>query len=191
MPLEPTHDNVVLRLAEDKVLGVLLTWHSALLRGCAEASQLLSGCGDPDDICTAVKGLPGVWQAFQDFRNQVVRWCRQLQFSVHACAFEVCTHNLDEIKVHMHAWFSVEIGKTRYVKDKLLGEVDGNLEWRGFRPHSNPCVPRGRAKHAPLIAGGLYYVLCNKIGSLFRSGSHWPFQERISDGSCGLRSSAV
>ena len=50
--------------------------------------------------------------------------------------------------------------------------------WQGVKPDVKPMRAARKSRWVKLEqVGGMYYVLANKLGTMFRASTHWPFTD--------------
>ena len=81
-------------------------------------------------------------------------------------------------RVHSHAMFAPAIswsGHARELRKVTIPYVQ--LVWNGIMPDVRPSVGAGRTRQiAEAFQAGLYYVLCDKIGAMYRDAGVTLFQ---------------
>ena len=82
-------------------------------------------------------------------------------------------------RVHVHAFLGPHVDFVAW--DSWLpvkGFQPSDMFWGGSQPHLR--LLRARRAHKGVhqeTIGGLYYVLMEKPGTMFRAGNRWPFKD--------------
>jgi hypothetical protein len=118
-------------------------------------------------------------QSFEAFAEQVARWATLYHFESHAASMELCMQGNCIQRVHLHAFLGPPVDNVAWESRRAPSLVDvSSLMWLGSIPNVR-CI-RGHARTSILrheAAGGMYYVLMQKPGTMFRVGNKWPFQD--------------
>ena len=117
--------------------------------------------------------------AFDSFAAQVSKWATEHRFGSHAASMELCLHGNLIHRVHLHAFFGPKVDfmgcECRHVPSFVdvasFMWLGSNPQIRGMRSHSRKSVMQDET------VGGLYYVLMEKPGTMFRVANLWPFQD--------------
>ena len=157
--------------------GVLCTWMLELGLHDAEVLALLAEGHRGEALRLRLVSLPLYEQAFASFSEFVVTRAEALQFRSEAASMELCLAGSWPHRVHVHAFLGPHVDFVAWdswCPQKGLAPQD--MFWGGAVPHLRLLRPRRatRALHQETI-GGLYYVLMEKPGTMFRSGNRWPF----------------
>jgi len=120
-------------------------------------------------------------QSFEAFAQQVARWATLHHFDSHAASMELCMQGNCIQRVHLHAFLGPPVDNVAWQSRCVSTVVDvASLTWLGsipmvrcIRAHSRASILRHEA------VGGMYYVLMQKPGTMFRTGNKWPFQDRL------------
>ena len=132
-----------------------------------------------DKLIAIMRGMNLYRHAFDTFAAQVGRWATAHNFDSHAASMELCLQGNFIQRVHLHAFLGPPVDFVAWEFRRAPSLVDvATLKWLGSIPHVR-CI-RGHSKFSMLrheSVGGLYYVLMEKPGAMFRAGNRWPFQD--------------
>ena len=160
-------------------LGALCTWMLALGLNDPSVLQIVGSGTRGLELVTALKSVGLYRQAFDGFDAWVQRKASELGFASRAASMELCMNGSLPHRVHVHCFLGPNVDMQVWDKHGQETNIDlDGMVWSGVRP--NIRLLRTRKIRRPVITeavGGLYYVLTEKPGSMFRSGNRWPFQE--------------
>ena len=162
-------------------LGLLCTWILDLgLDDLGVMLKVRNGL-QGEALLQALKNVPLYEQAFQSFYEWIVHRSDSLGFRTHAGSMEMCMQGTPAHRVHVHAFMGPQLDMMAWQSSQHTVSVDlATLAWGGARPNVRlmRCRRQGRAVRDEIV-GGMYYVLMNKPGSMFRMGNRWPFTELL------------
>ena len=173
--LSPIHSDT--SFGSNGSIGALFTWHSDLRIESPKCNSLVSDGASVEELTAVALSMDHVRQHFVNFAQQVEQWADKFALPVFAACMELCTHGDSDSRVHLHAFLSIGPDFISGSRSGPLVRVDRtDLEWFGFQPHVRHMKKSGRCNVSKMVAGGLYYVLSAKVGTIFRSGNTWPFE---------------
>ena len=96
-----------------------------------------------------------------------------------AASMELSTSAAIPGRVHLHVFVSPGLRDNGFFQGgvRKVSVQTSSLRWNGHLPDVSLMQVKGRRPAAPCVVGGMYYVLANKVGSLFRAGSDDLFQD--------------
>ena len=158
-------------------IGALFTWHSDLRIESPMFNSSVSHGASVEQLTAVARSMDHVRQHFVNFAQQVKQWADKASLPVFAACMELCTQGDSDSRVHLHAFLSIApdfISGSRSGPLVRLGYAD--LMWFGYQPNVVHMKKSGRSNVSKMVAGGLYYVLSAKVGTIHRSGNFWPFE---------------
>ena len=140
------------------------------------------------EIADKLKQSPGHEQHFREFELWVQAAARRLGMQTHACSMEVGTSDSADhpCAVHLHFYMTssspvdggwLRVPQAVMVEPTSLKFSESGSSWVNVVPWRKS-APRAIS----MAQSGMYYILCRKIGSVFSSGTHVPFQDLTSHG---------
>lgn len=162
------------------LLGGLFTWNSDIGLQDPAVLQLVSEGFRGDALLRRMLDLPLYIQAWSAFCRWATTKASAVGFVTHATGMELCSDGDRPHRVHLHGFFGPDMnfGKSRQGYKQIVLELD-DWAWQGFAPDVQPLLPHRKGKGVfNEVVGGVYYVLANKIGSMYRAGNRWPFLDQ-------------
>ena len=159
--------------------GVLCTWMLELGLQDAEVLALVAEGHRGEALRSRLVALPLYEQAFASFTAFVSGKAEALSFRSEAASMELCMGGTLPHRVHVHAFLGPHVDFVSWDSwSPQKGLSPGDMFWGGSVPHIRLLRPRrnNKALHQETI-GGLYYVLMEKPGTMFRAGTRWPFKD--------------
>ena len=175
----PPEDGMRPPADERTCLGVLCTWMLELGLQDADVLALVAEGHRGEALRSRLVALPLYEQAFASFTEFVVSKAEALSFGSQAASMELCMAGSMPHRVHVHAFLGPHVDFVAWDSwSPQKGLAPSDMFWGGCVPHLRLLRPRraNRALHQETI-GGLYYVLMEKPGTMFRSGNRWPFKD--------------
>ena len=106
-------------------------------------------------------------------------------FETYCASMEHSDHARNPARIHLHAYAGVHIsGGVGWMKSpRSLMILTEEMVWEGCRPHVRPTTTRRKADAAVFhaVTTGVYYVVGEKIGGMYREANAWPIQDGRSD----------
>ena len=177
---EPAEDGLrVQAMPSVSCIGVLGTWILDLgLDDPAVLAAVAAGHRGAV-LLDFMKGHPLYQQAFNSFKTWVQDKARDSGFHSEAGSMELCLAGSIAHRVHVHAYLGphVDMMGWQTCTQQVTMDVAG-LVWMNAKPVLRFLRPRRRLSQGLAEThGGLYYVLMQKPGTMFRFGNRWPFQD--------------
>ena len=178
-------DCVVSHLPETfNVLGLLCTWNTRAGLDSLDLQYAKDHDLQGDDLLRHLLQSPVYLAVWQGFRQRIEALACCFGFGTWACCVEVSFKGTEFGRIHLHAFWGPRLAGGCWATSSLFRTVyTEQLRWDGNIPDVQTMRARGRPSDAQ-TTGGLYYVLCKKVGSLFRAGSVTPFEDLGSKCSC-------
>ena len=160
--------------------GLLLTWQISLGIDDAAVREIFRQRLSVDEQVTALLALPTHQWHFQAFRTYVQSLASQYSFPSWAASMELSTLAAIPGRVHLHAFVGPAFRDNGFFQGGVRKACvqTSTLLWNGHPPHVSLMQVKRRRTVSDCVVGGMYYVLANKVGSLFRAGSDVLFQDR-------------
>ena len=161
----------------------LVTWHTDFMEELAASDPPVEVPEDLTDIAAAVvlQKSEAFVIMFRAFTERVATWASDVDASVWGACAEFCGKDLQQRRVHLHAYVSIHPDSVRGGSHvpTLRRCTPESMMFRERRPHMSP-VHFGRSqRRAPsLLAAGLYYVTADKVGGIARTANTWPLQDQ-------------
>ena len=160
-------------------VGALGTWMLDLGLNDPHVLEVVAAGTRGADLKAALQSMNLYQQAWQGFTAWVEAKCADVGFASHAASMELCLNGTLPHRVHVHAFFGPRMDFACWSTQapQVLLELD-DMCCLGSRPNMRVLRPCGRRRPAQSEAvGGMYYVLMEKPGSMFRAANRWPFQD--------------
>ena len=161
--------------------GFLGTWNTSLGLDDVGVEQAVRSGLRGDQLIAVMLRMNLYRQSFEAFAEQVARWATLHHFESHAASMELCMQGNCIQRVHLHAFLGPPVDNVAWQSRCVSTVVDvASLIWLGSIPTVR-CI-RGHSRTSILrheAVGGMYYVLMQKPGTMFRTGNKWPFQDRL------------
>ena len=113
------------------------------------------------------------WHKDQAVKMGCGTYCASMEHSEHANS---------PARVHLHSYAGVQIsGGVGCMKvPRLLNFNENDLIWEGCRPHVMPTMTRRKAEATVFnaVSTGVYYVVGEKSGTMFKEANAWPIQDK-------------
>ena len=160
--------------------GVLLTWQVSIGLDDPAVWEIFERHATVPAQAAAMACMPTHQWHFQAFNIFVEQSLASAHgFSSWAACMELSTCAVVAGRIHLHAFIGPAIrdngffgGGTRKISVKTE-----SLSWHGNCPNVSLMQVRARRPAKDGVAGGMYYVLSKKVGSVFRAGSAVLFQD--------------
>ena len=176
MNLEKTGDN---ELEIQEIYGGLFTWHSLLGRHSGIIPRLIGAGCDVDEVADAAGADPELQREWNCFATWALAMAQSHGFECTAMCMELCAVDSAESKVHLHVYF----GRVpRHWRTPLWGPITitrEHFKYENFSPNIRKTKLRNASNPAKHVAGGLWYCLAPKIGSMFKFGKQQLFKDTI------------
>lgn len=170
-------DGLVVENFDVNCLGVLCTWMLDLgLEDPGVLAAVASGQSG-EQLLQTLTALPLYRRAFLSFQEWVEHKADSMGFQSHAASMELCLHGTLRHRVHVHAFLGPRLDMMAWEQRHLVISLDvATMGWGGVRPHLRFLRPkRAGGSVRSEVVGGIYYVLMDKPGTMFRAGNRWPF----------------
>jgi len=175
---EPAPGCAAGQLAFIEVYGILVTWQTDLGIGVKEVDAMLADNLAGDDLARKLTTVPLFEEAYDDLCGFVARLQTKHSFGVSACCMELCCNARQPGRVHCHAFWGPKTDYWGWNSPATKIKVFLNeLQWHRRVPDVRPMRPRGNRRINDMSANGLYYVVADKVGSMFRKSTMWPFDD--------------
>ena len=151
------------------------------------------GVGDPMVLRWVQEGLRGEALRTKLLDHPLYRACFDrfwewhqatavsMGFETYCASMEHSEHARNPARIHLHAYAGVHIsGGVGWMKSpRSLMISTEEMVWEGCRPHVRPTTTRRKADAAVFhaVTGGVYYVVGEKIGGMYREANAWPIQD--------------
>lgn len=184
----PAHAWLPQSLAGDKddrvqssleVFGMLVSWNTDFGLQEPALRALLEADLDDDALLPGMMSIPIYKWHFDAFRDRIQHLACIWNLPSWACCMELSCHAEERGRVHLHAMFAPVITWSGHPRNLRKVTVPlAQLVWDGVAPDVRPSSGTGRTRQiAEAFVGGLYYVLCDKIGSMYRDSSLTLFRD--------------
>ena len=187
-PAGPLEDGLVAEASTRPVIGVLCTWMLELGLDDPQVLQAVAGVQQGVELVEILKNISLYSDAFHAFQLWVESQAATMGFRSHAASMELCLNGSVKHRVHVHAFLGPFLDMMSWECRQCVIALDlETMGWNGVRPHIRLLRPKRAAGgvRAETI-GGLYYVLMEKPGTMFRGASRWPFLDF-----CNVRTSVT
>ncbi len=160
-------------------LGVLFTWHTRIGMDDPEVRDLLAQGLEGEALVERLKQLALVDDAFDDFCAFVNDLRQKAGYAWWGACMEMCMHGDYAARIHLHAFMSIDPGRTQNVMRLTPPSLPAaSLIYGGIAPNARPVTMTGRRRNMEVaFSGGMYYVLSEKVGSLRVRGNKALFLE--------------
>lgn len=148
--------------------GAMLTWHTSLGRKGDTVARLFEVGAATEDIEVIAANDQKLKCRFDAFVDYVAERCEEYNLEYWSASMELCAPEAQTGRIHLHAyvcrnwrlhktpaWSKVKFASKWWVFDDVIP----HLKAASLRPNMNP----QRA-----LTTGLYYLLCPKVGSIYR-----------------------
>ena len=184
----PAHAWLPQSLAGDKdrqvqgtleVFGVLVSWNTDFGLHEPALRALLHADLDDDALLEGMLAIPIYKWHFDAFRARIQHLATVWDLPSWASCMELSTHAEQRGRVHLHAMFAPTISWSGHPRNLRKVTIPlAQLVWDGVIPDVRPSAGAGRSRQiAEAFQGGLYYVLCYKVGSMYRDSSVQLFRD--------------
>ena len=125
--------------------------------------------------------VPALQEKFQLYEQHVKALAEHHHLRTWGCSFEVSLNAVAVGRVHCHDYIgpSIDAMPTVECTRRVVEFKESDCVWDGHRAFVSITDARGnlQPRHTKNIIGALYYVISNKMGSLFCNSSRVPFQD--------------
>ena len=154
--------------------ALFVSWHSSFGVGKSVLVKLLgSGCSN-DELLHVLMRTDSYRKHFELFRDRVRYLAMLMGLSSWGSCMDLTLAGASRGRVQLHAVFAPRLasdGQPLAPTKKVYIPVS-DLVWDGIVPDIRPAVCGGRTRQlTEALAGGFYYVLCNKIGGMYKASS--------------------
>ena len=178
----PAHAWLPQTLAGDKdnrvqgsleVFGVLLSWNTDFGLREPALQALIDLQPEGDALLQGMLCIPIYKWHFDSFRDRIQHLASVWDLPSWAAGMELSMNAEQPGRIHLHAMFAPAISWSGH--PRILRKVTlplAQLVWDGVTPDVRPSAGAGRSRQiAEAFQAGLYYVLCDKIGGMYRDSS--------------------
>lgn len=177
IPDESKPDQLVDGSTALQCIGFLSTWMISLGLDDPTVVTLVNEGVRGDALVEALQQMPMYQRAFDDFKAWFQNMARNSGFGGHAACMELCLNGSAPHRVHLHGFVGPgwdSLGSQTFSRQVNLYPTE--WLWQGVKPDMRIMRCSKRSRSAMLEqAGGFYYVLAKKPGSMFRAADRWPF----------------
>ena len=164
-----------------EVWGALLTWNTCFGLADEEVKSKVREGFRKEALLAELLRLPMYKIHFEAFQQRIQTLASKWGFGIWAVGMELSMEAADPGRIHLHAMLTPILswaGHTNKCRKTVL-EMQ-LLEWNGVFPDVRPSLNNGRYRQlAEAFQSGLYYVLCDKVGAMFRASSIKLFEDRM------------
>ena len=160
-------------------LGVLFTWHTRIGMSDPAVRELLAEGLEGGALLERLKQLQMVDDAFDDFCAFVDDLRQKAGYAWWGACMELCMHGDYAARIHLHAFLSIDPARSGNLKAMTPPSLPIQAcLYDGVAPSCRPVKLTGRSRNMEMaFSGGMYYVLCDKIGSMRVRGNKALFLE--------------
>ena len=166
-------------LGVSAVFGVLVSWNTDFGLREPALRALIEADVDDDALLQGMLSIPIYKWHFDAFRKRIQHLAVVLDLPSWAACMELSIHAEQRGRVHLHAMFAPTISWSGHARNLRKVSISmSQLVWDGVIPDVRPSAGAGRSRQiAEAFQGGLYYVLCDKLGAMYRDSSVKLFQD--------------
>ena len=158
--------------------GLLRTHHTDVHNQNPDISQIMILDQPLAHKLKLLSKLPCLTELHKEHSESVTAMAKEKGFPTYATTMEICMNSKDVGRIHLHDFMGCEV--THGVDDTNCRKVDfrlSDLRFRGIKGHSVFTRGRGINRIRQATAQGLYYVVCDKIGTILTTTSRQPFED--------------
>ena len=158
--------------------GLLRTHHTDLHNQHPEIAQICLQKVPLKERLRQLMQIPALEQMHKEHDEAVAAQAKRLGFKMYATTMELCMNSKDNGRIHLHDYQGGDV--SHGVDDSICKKVDirvSDVYFQGRRGHHALTRGRGIKGIRDATALGLYYVACNKIGTIFTTTTREPFED--------------
>ena len=163
-----------------KGLGIMRTFNTDWHNQIPELSDILSSSTSLEEKMHALKQLPFLQDKFAAYVQHVRDHAARLALPLWGCCFEVSLKSKQAGRIHTHDYAGPSLDCAGYDEPKRVIEFkESDKEWDDMLAFHSLTSARGnvQSKKMRAVAAAMYYVISDKVGSLFMKCARSPFEE--------------
>ena len=159
------------------IFGVLVTWNTPAGLDTSELKTICDKEYSDDEVALRIKDSGMHKNMFDTWAKHTQHLAAVHKIPAWALSLELSCNAQERGRVHFHTYLGQrpEWSLVDPTSEPCCVRLK-DLEYQGIKPNVQTMRPRGRRGVPLLASGGLYYVLCDKRGSIYRKGSVIPHQ---------------
>ena len=169
--------------------GALFTYNTRFGLLDPAVNVILQKSAPVEELRDYIKSTGTHEKLFKKFVEHIKTTMKKFHCLSYACSMELSLNALQKGRIHMHAYIGPRLVGMSYqgfaLGAKSRVEFDKNdFVFEGIMPDMRVTVVNGKRKRLVFeaVAGGYYYCLVEKPGTLFQSSNSWPVKDPWSPG---------
>ena len=163
-----------------KGIGIMRTFNTDWHNQIPELTEILSSSSSLEEKLDALKHLPFLQDKFASYVQHVRDHAARLALPMWGCCFEVSLKSKQTGRIHTHDYAGPSLDCVGYdVAKRVIEFKESDKVWDDMIAFHSLTTARGNVTSIKMrgVAAAMYYVTCEKIGSLFVKCARSPFEE--------------
>ena len=156
-----------------EVCGILASYNTDFGLREPRLVALVEAGAEGDALLNGMLNIPIYKWYFAAFRDRMQYLASKLDLSSWAVCMELSTNAEHRGRIQLHVMFAPTISWSGHARNLRKVTIPmSELVWDGVVPDVRPSCGSGRSRQiAEAFQAGLYYVLCDKIGGMYKDSS--------------------